>query len=135
MKQIIILTILLTTVQLIKSQELTMNTSLGSVSANSKTLVWKNQNVDLGKIEFDKPVKVAFEFTNTSNEPLVIKNVKTTCGCTVAKYDNMVVKPGASSKIEVTYNAKSKGFFNKTVEVFTSLNSIGEKITMQGTVN
>ena len=34
---------------------------------------------------FDEAIETVsynFEFTNTGNEPLVIKNVRTTCGCT-----------------------------------------------------
>ena len=38
---------------------------------------------------FDEAIETVsynFEFTNTGNEPLVIKNVRTTCGCTASEY-------------------------------------------------
>jgi hypothetical protein len=135
-KQTIILTILLATIfQMIQSQDLSLNSSTAGSETNSKSIVWKNTDVDLGTIEYDKPVVVEFEFTNSSEEPLVIKNVKTSCGCTAANYNNTVIKPGEMSKIEVTYNAKSKGFFSKSIDVTTSLKSESERLTLKGMVN
>jgi hypothetical protein len=135
-KQTIILTILLAAIfQLVQSQDLTLNSDAKGSESNSKAIIWKNADIDLGSIEYNKPVVVAFEFTNNSDEPLVIKNVKTSCGCTAANYDNTVIKPGEMSKIEVTYNAKSQGFFSKTIDVTTSLKDESEKLTLKGTVN
>lgn len=135
-KQIIFLTILLSAVlQLAQSQDLTLNSGTNESKKDSKAIVWKNTDVDLGTIEFNKPVVVAFEFTNSSDEPLVIKNVKTSCGCTAANYTNAVIKPGEMSKIEVTYNAKSKGFFSKTINVTTNLKDGSDLLTLKGTVN
>lgn len=119
----------------LKSQDLTMNSVSTGKEMNSKTIVWMNPEVDLGTIEFDKPAVVAFNFKNNSDEPVVIKNVRTSCGCTAANYSNSLVKPGESSKIEVTYNAKSKGFFSKTITVITSLKDEGDILTLKGTVN
>ena len=43
-------------------------------------LVWKTEEVDLGKIPQGKPVAVKFEFTNKGKEAIIISNVATSCG-------------------------------------------------------
>lgn len=45
-----------------------------------------------------------FEFTNTGDAPLLIKNVQSTCGCTIPSFSKEPVLPGKTGKIEVKYN-------------------------------
>jgi hypothetical protein len=45
-----------------------------------------------------------FEFTNTGDAPLIIKNVQSTCGCTIPSFSKEPVLPGKTGKIEVKYN-------------------------------
>ena len=70
---------------------------------------------------FDEAIETVsynFEFTNTGNEPLVIKNVRTTCGCTASEYTQTPVAPGAKGSIKVTYNAIGRpGRFSKGIYV------------------
>jgi hypothetical protein len=135
-KQTIILTIMLVSLyQLSQSQALSLNSETKSIFTSDEKIVWTSKQIDLGSVEFDKPVVAAFEFTNNGEEPLVIKNVRTSCGCTAANYSNTVIKPGESSKIEVTYNANSKGYFSKTITVTTSLKEENDILTLKGTVN
>src|SRR5215212_8106752 len=58
----------------------------GSAGYETSALVWKSEEANLGKIPQGKPVSVEFEFTNTGKEPVIIANVATSCGCTVADY-------------------------------------------------
>jgi hypothetical protein len=127
--------LLMTAFEVVQSQDLSMNAVTAGKDLNSKTIIWLNPEVDMGTIEFEKPAMVAFNFKNNSDEPVIIKNVRTSCGCTAANYSNTVIKPGESSKIEVTYNAKSKGYFSKTITVNTSLKEENDILTLKGTVN
>lgn len=66
-------------------------------------------------------VSYDFEFTNTGNEPLVIKNVRTTCGCTASEYTQTPVAPGAKGLVKVTYNAIGRpGRFSKGIYVYSN---------------
>ena len=47
---------------------------------------FEKETHDFGKIAQGKPVSVDFVFTNVGEEPLIISNVESTCGCTVPKY-------------------------------------------------
>jgi hypothetical protein len=46
----------------------------------------KSESIDVGNIPQGKPKRIRFEFTNTSNKPIVIENVAPSCGCTTADY-------------------------------------------------
>lgn len=78
---------------------------------------WDATTHDFGKIIQNKPAKAEFEFKNTSMVPLVIKSVKPSCGCTVADYPSEPIQPGNTAKIAVSYNAKSPGYFAKSITV------------------
>ena len=58
-----------------------------------------------------------FKFWNDGNEPLILQNVKASCGCTTPKYTQKPVMPGESGVIDVHYNTNNVGGFSKTVTV------------------
>jgi hypothetical protein len=41
---------------------------------------------DFGKVPQGTPVTTVFEFTNVGQEPLILTDVRPTCGCTIADY-------------------------------------------------
>ncbi|MEO6981202.1 MAG: DUF1573 domain-containing protein, partial [Mucilaginibacter sp.] len=47
---------------------------------------------DFGKIPQGTPVTTVFEFTNVGKEPLIITDVRPTCGCTIADFTKTPVK-------------------------------------------
>jgi hypothetical protein len=97
-------------------------------------LKWEKTSIELGEISLNKPVEVSYKFINTSNAPLVISDVNTSCGCTAAKHSQEPVQPGESSMITVTYNAKNPGVFNKTITVNTSADAQPIMLTLSGEV-
>ncbi len=58
-----------------------------------------------------------FEFWNDGNEPLILQNVKASCGCTTPSYTQKPVMPGQSGTIKVHYNTNNVGGFSKTITV------------------
>jgi hypothetical protein len=90
---------------------------------------------DFGKIPQGTPVTTVFEFTNIGKEPLILADVKPTCGCTIADYTKTPVKSGEKGVIKITYNAAAAMPFNKTIVVTSNaktptkyLNIVGEVI-------
>jgi len=88
---------------------------------------------DFGKIPQGTPVTTVFEFTNIGKEPLILTEVKPTCGCTIADYTKTPVKSGEKGVIKITYNAQAVSPFNKTIVVTSNaktptkyLNIVGE---------
>jgi len=79
-----------------------------------------NNTIDYGKVYRgeDNGSRI-FEFTNTGNAPLVITDVKSTCGCTVPSKPKEPIMPGKTGEIEVKYNM-ALGPISKSVTVETN---------------
>lgn len=84
---------------------------------------------DFGDIEQGDRVEYTFEFTNTGDAPVVISNVLTTCGCTASSWPREPIIPGASSKIEVTFNSAGKiGHQNKVITIMSNATNNPERV-------
>lgn len=79
-----------------------------------------DNTIDYGTVNKDDDSGVrSFEFTNTGDEPLIIVDAKSTCGCTVPSYSKDPIAPGATGKIEVKYNM-NLGPIRKTITIETN---------------
>ena len=77
----------------------------------------KSDTVDYGTTNTDEDNGLrTFEFKNTGDAPLIIKDVKSTCGCTVPTWTKDPIPPGKSGKIDVKYNM-GLGPIRKTITV------------------
>ncbi len=77
----------------------------------------EDNTIDYGRVEKNSDDGVrAFEFTNTGDEPLIIINAESSCGCTVPAFPKEPIMPGKTGKIEVKYNM-SIGPIRKTITV------------------
>lgn len=72
---------------------------------------------DFGTIKQGAPAATDFEFKNAGTAPLILSNVKSSCGCTVPSYSREPVLPGELGKIRVRYDSKRVGPFQKSVTV------------------
>lgn len=97
-------------------------------------VAWADEAHDFGTIPQGKPVSHAFSFTNTGDEPVIIAEVHTSCGCTASDYTKEPIAPGKTSTIKVTFNANAKGAFNKTVTVDFQDASLKKVLNIKGTV-
>lgn len=90
---------------------------------------------DFGKIPQGKPVSVDFVFTNAGDEPLIISNVESTCGCTVPKYTTTPVAKGAKGTITVTFNAAAvQPGFTKAVTIKSNARTPVKVLYIKGEV-
>ena len=99
-----------------------------------KILQFEKSEIDLGKIKIGKKYPVDFKFKNTMNSPLVIHQVKTSCGCTVADWEKKPIKSEAFSKIRVEYTADQKGYFFKTIRVSSNAENKVIELRIKGVV-
>jgi hypothetical protein len=77
----------------------------------------KDNTIDYGKVYKDSDSGLrTFEFKNTGDAPLIITNVKSTCGCTVPSKPTEPIMPGKTGKIDVKYNM-APGPIRKTITV------------------
>ncbi len=91
---------------------------------------------DFGEIEQDTENKYSFTFTNTGLEPLIIKNARGSCGCTVPNYPKDPIMPGKTGQIDVVYKpAKQKGNQSKTVTVSANTDPENTILKISANVN
>ena len=69
------------------------------------------------------------------DEPLVIKNARGSCGCTVPTWPKEPILPGESSVIEIRYATNRVGSFSKKVTLTTNENQDNSRVvTVKGKV-
>lgn len=72
---------------------------------------------DFGTIEKNSLAETVFTFTNTTDSPVKLSNVKASCGCTTPFYTKESIEPGKTGEIKVKYNTARMGPFTKSVTV------------------
>ncbi|GAB1858121.1 hypothetical protein MHTCC0001_29580 [Flavobacteriaceae bacterium MHTCC 0001] len=90
--------------------------------------------LDYGTIEQGSNGTRIFTFSNTGNAPLIISNVKTSCGCTVPSYSKTPILPGKNGELEINYNTKKLGNFTKTITVISNAKEVKKILKIKGTV-
>jgi Protein of unknown function (DUF1573) len=75
---------------------------------------------DYGTLPYKADGTFEFVFKNTGKEPLVLKNVRSSCGCTVPEWPKDPIKKGEMGKIKVRYNTGITGNFSKSISVFSN---------------
>lgn len=95
---------------------------------------FKTKTIDYGTIEKGADGVRTFEFTNTGNEPLIISDVKSTCGCTVPKKPKGPILPGETGEIEVKYDTKRVNPIRKTITVISNADTPTVALKIKGLV-
>ena len=73
-----------------------------------------------GQIEWKHPVTVQYTITNTGDQPLVLTEVEPDCACSVAQWTKTPIAPGAKGTVNVTFDAKALGHFQKSVAIYSN---------------
>lgn len=95
---------------------------------------FKTEIVDYGTIEQGGDGTRIFTFTNKGNAPLIIADVKTSCGCTVPSYSKAAILPGKKGELEIKYDTKRLGSFTKTITVISNAKEVKKILKIKGTV-
>ena len=104
--------------------------------AQQPVITFEQVEHDFGKInEADGRVTTVFTFKNEGMEPLVLSNVRASCGCTTPKWTREPIEPGQTGEITVTYNPSGRpGRFTKTITVTSNATEGTKKLTIKGEV-
>ena len=77
-----------------------------------------------GKVRFD------FKFKNAGKQPIIIKNVESTCGCTTPEWSKTPVLPGKEGFVSAEFDPLDRtGAFSKQIMVFNNITN--EPITLE----
>lgn len=95
---------------------------------------FESEVINYGEIARNSDGKRVFKFTNVGKSPLIITNVKGSCGCTVPTRPKEPIMPGAQGEIEVKYATNRIGPFSKTVTITSNATEPNKVISIKGKV-
>lgn len=76
---------------------------------------------DFGEIKQKEKADIEFKFKNSGKSDLIIRKVRSSCGCTTVTPANTTIKPGESSTIKAVFDAGvRKGRQHKVITVITN---------------
>jgi hypothetical protein len=90
---------------------------------NAPVFKVESTTVDLGKIKGATQNEVVFKFKNEGKSDLLIRFIRSTCGCTAVQQgqQGVGIKPGESSTIKAVFNSGSySGKVTKAIYVYTN---------------
>lgn len=90
---------------------------------------------NFGTVKEGADAVYSFEFTNVSDQPILIQEVTSTCGCTTPDWPKAPVLPGKVGKITVKYNTKDRlGPIDRTVFIKSNASRVPVELKITGTV-
>ncbi|MDT0648744.1 DUF1573 domain-containing protein [Autumnicola edwardsiae] len=107
---------------------------VGTSLAQTAKMQFKSETIDYGEIKKGSDGVRVFEFTNTGDAPLVIKDVASSCGCTIPTKPESPIAPGETGTIEVKYDTKRVGPIRKTVTVYSNAEEPTKALKIKGKV-
>ncbi len=113
--------------------------SLTSMSPSSSEgtkphIQFDNTKHDFGTIVQNGNGSWEFKFKNTGKEPLIIQNVRSSCGCTIAQRPSKPILPGETASIKVRYDTRRLGVFHKTITVSSNADNASVVLEIRGEV-
>ena len=90
--------------------------------------------IDYGIIENGEDGNRTFVFKNTGNSPLEFTRIFLSCGCTIPKKPEKPVMPGESGEIQVSYDTKRTGIFQKAITVRSNAKTANVILRIKGEV-
>jgi uncharacterized protein (DUF58 family) len=92
---------------------------------------------DFGSVTQGQKVDHLFTVKNRGDEPLVISQIRTSCGCTAATLSSKTIPPGKSGEVKVTFDSTNfAGQVTKTIHLDSNdPHNPATELVMQGKVS
>ncbi|AUC15279.1 hypothetical protein BTO06_09065 [Tenacibaculum sp. SZ-18] len=103
-----------------------------TLAVNAQEFKFKSELINYGKITQGSEGKRVFEFTNVGDAPLIISEIKSTCGCTVPSKPEKPIMPGEKGQIEVSYDTKRLGGFSKAITIYSNAKQERKMLKIKG---
>ncbi len=95
---------------------------------------FEQETIDYGKIQKGSDGVRTFVFTNVGTTPLIIEQVKGSCGCTVPTKPEKPILPGEKGEIKVKYDTNRTGGFSKSITITSNATEARKIIRIKGLV-
>ena len=95
-------------------------TATPAASASTAEITFEKVEHDYGTINKGGDPNCEFKFKNTGKEPLILTDVKSSCGCTIPAWSKEPILPGKSGSIKVRYATERIGAIDKSITVLSN---------------
>lgn len=104
-------------------------------NTNAPVIAFESEVYDYGKVPLNGDGNCIFRFTNNGKEPLILSNVRASCGCTVPSWPREPIAPGESGEINVRYTTMSRAHtINKSITVQSNASNANVVLRLRGEV-
>jgi len=109
----------------------------GEIDGPQPKITFEKEEYDFGTIAIGEKVSYSYNFKNTGDAPLLIADVKPSCGCTSLKdWPKDPIAPGESGKITIEFNSSGfPGAISKTIAVNSNAIPKSTYLKLKGQVN
>ena len=98
-------------------------------TVNYTTIQWQDTIQDFGTIREGDSIRFIYKFSNTGDKPLLLMNVRTSCGCTAARFPQNALFPGEKGEILIVFNSNGHpGPVMKSVTVVSNTSNNAQHI-------
>lgn len=106
-----------------------------AVASKFPVLTFDKKEHDFGEIEAKTQVETVFKYKNTGDAPLVITDIKSTCGCTVPKdWSREPLAPGGEGQFTVKFNGSGTNNVSKQINITANTESGRESVKIKAFV-
>ena len=119
----------------INSDNVTAAAQRDANSGKLPSIEFNETEHDFGSIPSGVPVKTVFTYKNTGSSPLVVSDIKSTCGCTVPSDWTREVMPNETGEFTVQFDGKGNGNqISKTITLTTNTEKGSEAVVIKAFV-
>ncbi|MCF0210050.1 MAG: DUF1573 domain-containing protein [Bacteroidales bacterium] len=95
----------------------TVNAQDEKKASTQAEITFTELEYDYGEVVKGGDGMCEFVYKNTGKAPLMLTNVRSSCGCTIPSWSKEPLMPGKTAKIKVKYNTNNVGTINKSITV------------------
>lgn len=112
-----------------QNNKLKGNTQVNKPVGTQAEITFEKLEHDYGDVSKGGNGETSFTYKNTGKAPLVLSNIRSSCGCAVPFWSREPLMPGQSANIKVKYNTANVGPINKSITVES--NAITNRIVLK----
>jgi len=105
-----------------------------SITSFAQEFKFDTEIIDYGKIDKNADGVRSFTFTNIGDQPLIIKDIKSSCGCTIPEKPKKPILPNEKGTIKVSYNTNITGGFAKSITILSNVKNERTVLKIKGFV-
>lgn len=111
-----------------------LNAQTTPASTSTAEITFEKVEHDYGTINKSANGLCEFKFKNTGKEPLILTDVKSSCGCTVPAWTKEPILPGKSGSIKVKYATERVGIIDKSITVISNAKNSPVVLHIKGNI-